>query len=311
MFRDDKRHKIRRKTLLLIVNVLGSLTGVTLAVMTGISTYQTNQQLIQKDAEEKLLRLPQYLHKKKSVNSKIVVNEFTGIALYKLESAGKLSWIEARKEYCRSFHCLPIVEVYEPMPDDYISCDSNDFIVSTAFIIKDKVTGKLVSVLSSCSNFIELDVKLTKIFIDDLLNSDHQGTQMGAIYLLSEIYILHREKIAVNLSSASKLSQRFYSQLTLCFTFSLLSLACLLLAILYVRYLKKFESNNVLTCYFPEEVNAELMAVHDRLVQKNTPASQIRRIISYQVMTLLLAFFYINIENLWLPRGNRKPRNRK
>jgi hypothetical protein len=58
---------------------------------------------------------------------------------------------------------------------------------------------------------------------------------------------------------------------------------------------------------FPEEVIQDLADLSDRLAQEGKTTRQIRTRIYAEILTLIWVFYIqINIENLWLPKGDRR-----
>jgi hypothetical protein len=85
------------------------------------------------------------------------------------------------------------------------------------------------------------------------------------------------------------------------------SISFLLLMLQQLRRFQGIAWSGYWICYFPEEVVQDLADLSDRLAQEGKTPRQIRTRIYAEILTLIWAFYIqINIENLWLPKGDRR-----
>jgi HEAT repeat protein len=140
-----------------------------------------------------------------------------------------------------------------------------------------------------------------------MLQDSSVDVQSSAAQSLTEIYLVRKQKPDVKITHVEQ--ARLVYNLKLAFTgIAVISaISFLFLMLQQTRHFQGITWSGYWICYFPEEVVQDLADLSDRLAQEGKTTRQIRTRIYAEILTLIWAFYIqINIENLWLPKGDRR-----
>jgi hypothetical protein len=144
---------------------------------------------------------------------------------------------------------------------------------------------------------------------DKLLASEEKSLIIGTS---TKLYLKYNQKYKeskIKLPSLNQSRQIRDRQWILTGSASAISLLLLLLTLFSLRQVQRIGWNDHLTCYFPEEVVGELIALRRELTQANQSKLLIETKLLYEIFTLIWGFYIqINIDNLSLPSKDQRRR---
>jgi hypothetical protein len=151
---------------------------------------------------------------------------------------------------------------------------------------------------------VEMVKKLEELDV----SSDYKKNSL-VIDISTQIHLKFDQKFKIKLTSVNQSRQIRNSQWILT-GFALVALLSLFLLTLFsLKELQKILWKDHLTCYFPEEIVGELIALRQELTQAKKSRIIIETTLLYVVFTLIWAFYIqINIDNLWLPSKDQRRR---
>jgi HEAT repeat protein len=141
-----------------------------------------------------------------------------------------------------------------------------------------------------------------------LLQDPSVIVQFSAVQSLTKIYLATNQNNSAEITHTNQARSAFNLQLAFTVIADILAISLLLLIMLrQIRYLRGITWYGYWICYFPEEVIQDLADLSDRLAQEGKTTRQIRTRIYAEILTLIWVFYIqVNIENLWLPKGDRR-----
>jgi HEAT repeats len=140
-----------------------------------------------------------------------------------------------------------------------------------------------------------------------LLQSPNENLRFSAVRSLTKIYLASNQKHSMKITHVEQARLGFNLQLAFTGIAVISSISFLLLMLQQIRYFQGITWSGYWICYFPEEVVQDLADLSDQLAQEGKTTRQIRTRIYAEILTLIWVFYIqVNIENLWLPKGDRR-----